>query len=246
MVVEQLRRAGCVAADEEAACMLASTRDPQTIDAWVRRRADGEPLAWITGWTTFCGATVRVTPGVYVPRYQTEALARRAAELLPRGGVAVDLCTGTGAIAAHLLRTVPHSQVVGVDLDARAARCAHGNGVPALVGDLATAVRAPRPVDVVTAVAPYVPTDALPLLPADVRRHEPAHALDGGTDGLDVVWRVVHEAARLLRRGGWLLVEVGGTQDDMLAAELPAHGFDRVAAWRDADGDLRGMAARRA
>ena len=97
-----------------------------------------------------------------------------------------------------------------------------------------------------TAVAPYVPTGALPLLPADVRRHEPRAALDGGPDGLDVVRRVVEDAARVVRPGGWLLVEVGGGQDDALEPELAAHGFAAVTTWRDADGDLRGMAARRA
>ena len=83
IVVARLRAAGCVAADEEAACMLATTRDADTLEAWLRRRADGVPLAWITGWTTFCGARLHVAPGVYVPRQQTEELARRAAARAP-------------------------------------------------------------------------------------------------------------------------------------------------------------------
>jgi release factor glutamine methyltransferase len=246
VVVARLRAAGCIAADDEAACMLATTRDPDTLEGWLRRRADGEPLPWITGWTTFCGARLRVTPGVYVPRQQTETLARRAARVLPRAGVALDLCTGAGAVAAHLRRVVPDARVMGIDVDPRAARCAHDNGVTVLVGDLAAAVHLPEVVDVVTAVAPYVPTGALPLLPADVRRHEPIAALDGGPDGLDVVRRVVEAAARVLRPGGWLLVEVGGEQDAGLEREIAARGFDAVTAWRDTDGDLRGMAARRA
>ena len=86
----------------------------------------------------------------------------------------------------------------------------------------------PQSVDVLTAVAPYVPTGALPLLPADARRHEPLAAFDGGPDGLDVVRRVVDDAARVLRPGGWLVVEVGGTQDDALEPELTARGFTAV------------------
>ena len=245
IVAARLRAAGCVAADEEAACMLATTRDADTLEAWLRRRADGVPLAWITGWTIFCGARMHVAPGVYVPRLQTEALARRAARVLPRSGVALDLCTGAGAVAAYLGRAVPDAQVIGIDCDPSAARCARDNGVTAVVGDLAAAVQRPQSVDMVTAVAPYVPTSALPLLPADARRHEPRIAFDGGPDGLDVVRRVVDDATRVLRPGGWLMVEIGGTQDEALAPELGAGGFAGVTAWRDADGDLRGMAARR-
>ncbi len=246
VVVARLRAVGCIAAEEEAACMLATTRDPGTLEGWLQRRADGVPLAWITGWTTFCGARLHVAPGVYVPRQQTEVLARRAARVLPRAGVALDLCTGAGAIAAHLGRAVPDAQVIGIDRDPRAARCAHVNGVTALVGDLAAPVRRPHLVDVVTAVAPYVPTGALRLLSADVRRHEPIAALDGGRDGLDVVRRVVADAARVLRPGGWLLLELGGAQDDALGPEIAAHGFGTVTTWRDADGDLRGVAVQRA
>ncbi|HEX6420336.1 MAG TPA: HemK/PrmC family methyltransferase [Acidimicrobiales bacterium] len=243
-VVDRLVAAGCVAAEEEAAEMLAAAPDGAALEAWLRRRERGEPLAWITGVATFCDRPLRVEPGVYVPRYQTEELARRAAALLPRGGRAVDLCTGSGAVAAHLAAAVPGARAVGVDLDERAAACARSNGVPAVVGDLDAPLRAHRAVDVVTAVPPYVPTGALRLLPADVQRYEPRRALDGGVDGLDLVRRVVAAAGRLLRPGGWLLVEVGGRQDRDLAPVLADAAFDVVEPWRDDEGDLRGVAAR--
>ncbi len=97
-----------------------------------------------------------------------------------------------------------------------------------------------------SAVAPYVPTGELGLLPADVQRYEPRLALDGGDDGLDLVRRIVVTAARLLRSGGWLLVELGGEQDKALAAALAASGFASSTPWFDEDGDLRGLAAQAA
>lgn len=255
-VVNRLTAAGCVAADEEADELLAAAPDDATLEAWVLRREQGEPLAWITGTLSFCGKTVHVDPGVYVPRLQSQELARRAGTLLATatsattavatgtagGGRAADLCTGAGAIAVHMMAEVPVATVVAVDIDIRAVACARGNGVPALVGDLGEPLGA-RSFDVVTAVAPYVPTDVLRLLPADVRRYEPLRCLDGGGDGLDVVRRIVVSAGRLLRAGGWLLVELGGEQDRWLAPTLTASGFDVVDPWFDEDGDLRGLAA---
>ena len=166
--------------------------------------------------------------------------------MLPEHGRAVDLCTGAGAIAAHLIAAVPTAAVVGVDLDRRAATCAHRNGVPTVVADLDDSLRADASIDVVTAVAPYVPTGGLRLLPLDVQRYEPRFALDGGPDGLDLVRRVVAAAGRLLRPGGWLLVEVGGDQDETLGPTLAAAGFVAITPWRDDDGDLRGLAAQQA
>ena len=249
VVRERLAAAGCVAPDEEAAAFLAAAPDRVTLEQWLVRREQGEPPAWITGAVVFCGRAVRVDRGVYVPRAQSEELARRAAARLADHGPvapgrALDLCTGAGAIAAHLQAEVPGASVVGVDLDERAAACARRNGVPTMVGDLAGAVRPGPRFTVVTAVAPYVPTPELYLLPADVQRHEPRWALDGGSDGLDLVRRVVDVAAGLLVPGGWLLVEVGGDQDDGLDRPLRDAGFDRVEAWHDDDGDLRGIAAR--
>lgn len=245
VMAARLAAAGCVAARAEAAAIADLAPDADTADAWVRRRQRGEPLSWITGSTLFCGRRVHVGPGVYEPRAQTEMLARRAAGLLPRGGIAVDVCTGAGAVAAHLSVDVPTAVVVGTDIDPVAARCARRNGVHTVVADIAGSLRPRRGADVVTAVAPYVPTAELRLLPADVRRHEPQSALDGGADGLVVLRQVVAAAARLLRRGGWLLVEAGGRQDRDLAASMRGAGFVEIAPWHDAEGDLRGIAAQR-
>jgi len=242
-VIDRLMAAGCVAANEEAEELVAAAPDRPTLEAWIRRREQGEPLAWITGTLQFCGHTLRVEPGVYVPRLQSEELARRAAALLgPNGGRAADLCTGAGAIAVHLTTEAPMATVIGVDIDFRAVVCARRNGVLALVADLGQPLGS-REFDVVTAVAPYVPTGALRLLPADVQRYEPRFALDGGADGLDLVRRIVASAARLLRPGGWLLTELGGDQDKTLLPTLSGSGFDTADTWFDEDGDLRGLAA---
>lgn len=239
-----LAAAGCVAAEDEADEILAGAPDRITAEAWATRRATGEPLAWIVGSAPFCGRRVEVAPGVYVPRPQSEELARRAADALSPGEWLADLCSGTGAVAAHVAASVAGSRVVGVDIDAEAVACARANGVVVARGHLGACLAGGR-FDVVTCVAPYVPTEAMALLPGDVRRFEPRRALHGGADGLDLVRHVVAEAARLLRPGGVLLLELGGEQDRVLGPTLAEHGFGEVAAWRDEDGDLRGLRARR-
>jgi release factor glutamine methyltransferase len=242
-VTNRLVLAGCVAAHEEAEELIAAAPDDDTLESWIERREQGEPLAWITGVLQFCGHPLHLDPGVYVPRFQSEELARRAAAILiGSGGRAADLCTGSGAIAAHLMAEAPSAVVVGVDTDMRAVACARRNSVRAVLGDVGQPLCSDA-FDVVTAVAPYVPTRQFGLLPRDVQRYEPRLALDGGEDGLDLVRRVVVSAARLLRPHGWLLAELGGEQDKALAPTLAANGFGPATAWRDEDGDLRGFAA---
>lgn len=244
-MVDRLRTGGCLAAEEEADDLRSAAPDGDTLESWLRRRERGEPLAWITGSQVFCGHRVTVDAGVYVPRPQSEELARRAAGVLPRrGGRGVDLCTGTGAIARHLMDTVPTVGVVATDIDARAVRCARSNGVPVVQADLAAPLAAGA-FDIVTAVPPYVPTESLAVLPADVRRYEPRRALDGGDDGLDLVHLIVVAAARLLRPGGSLFLELGGDQDAELGPTLVAAGWTEMTTWTDEDGDLRGLSARR-
>jgi release factor glutamine methyltransferase len=244
---ERLARAGCVAPDEEAAELLAVTRDPEHLEALVARRERGEPLAWLVGGLTFCDRWVHVDEGIYVPRWQSEVMARRAGESLASsrpGSVAIDLCTGAGAVAHHLAQAAPHATVLGVELDRRAARCAARNGVSVLVGDLDQALLAGRAA-LVTAVAPYVPTGELGFLPPDVLHYEPLLALDGGPDGLVLVRRVIEAAARLLMPGGTLALEVGGDQDAATARHLDGHGFIEIEAHHDHEGDLRWVSARR-
>ena len=123
-------------------------------------------LAFMKAFPEYPVLKVRVDPWVYVPRWHSEELARRAVERLPVDGTAVDLCTGSGAIARVLTTARPGARVVASDVDARAVACARTNGVEAYAGDLFV----PLPqtlegrVDVVVAVVPYVPTHELPLL----------------------------------------------------------------------------------
>src|SRR5215813_1538363 len=136
-VTARLMDGGFVAAEEEAEELVAAAKgDPGKLEDLVVRRLTGEPLAWITGTAPFCGLWIKVDPGVYVPRWQTEALAERAAELLPDDGTAIDLCTGSGAIPAYLRTQRPNARIVATDIDPKAVACARSNGVEAYEADL--------------------------------------------------------------------------------------------------------------
>jgi release factor glutamine methyltransferase len=247
-VVRELAEGGCIAPEAEADNLLTAAREGVgQIEELVRRRLRGEPLAWITGSVTFCGLHVRIDPGVFVPRPHTEALARRAIELLPDEGIAVDLCTGSGAVAAVLAAALPRATVVGTDVDPVAVECARRNGVPATQGDLDE----PLPfmlrgrVDLITAVVPYVPTEELHLLPRDVLAHEPRRALDGGSGGTRQLVRAAGAADRWLRPGGSVLLELGGDQASGMTPILTYLGFADIRVHSDADGQDRAIEARR-
>jgi release factor glutamine methyltransferase len=242
-----LADAGFVTAEEEADELLArAAGDAALLDSLVARRLSGEPLAWITGGTTFCGIPIRVDPGVYVPRGQSEVLARRAVACLPADGVAVDLCTGTGAIAKTLMTQRPAARVVACDFDERAVACASANGVEVYQGDLFAALPASLRgnVDVVVAVVPYVPTPDLPLLQRDTLTFESPLSYDGGPDGTALLRRVLTDSPAFLRRGGAVLLELGRGQPDALAHDLGRGGYVDVTVLRDEDDDVRGVEAR--
>jgi len=245
-LADLLSREGFVAARDEATELLErASGDVAVLGALVARRMQGEPLAWITGGVTFCGVHVRVDSGVYVPRWQSEPLARRAIERLPARGVAVDLCTGAGAIAAALQAHRPEARVVATEVDERAAACASSNAVEVYRGDLF----APLPAaladsaDVVVGVVPYVPTAALRLLPRDTLSWETSLAYDGGADGTAILRRVLDEGRRFLRHSGALLLELGGEQATALSGDLDRLGYADHAVLLDDDGDVRGIEA---
>lgn len=235
-LVALLMRNGFVAPEEEAAELRAAGGD---LDALVARRLTGEPLAWITGSVEFCGRAIKIDPGVYVPRWHTESLAWRAVARMPRGGSGIDLCTGSGAVAAVLIAE-RGARMVATDLDERCVACARANGVDARVADLFEGVDA-GPVDVVTGVVPYVPTADLPLLQRDTFAFETTLAYDGGEDGLDIARRAVAGARERLKPGGALLLELGGRQ----AEQLDLDGFTDVSVLLDEEGDPRGIEATR-
>ena len=242
-----LAAAGCIAAGAEADELIrAAAGDEGRLRGLVSRRTAGEPIAWLTGLVDFCGVELFVAPGVYVPRWQTEALARKAASLLPATGNAVDLCTGAGAIAAVMAAAQPAARVVATELDAGAAECARSNDIEVHVGHLDD----PLPsellgrVDVLTSVVPYVPTDALRLLPRDVQAFEPRLALDGGPEGTELLVEVVRRSVRWLRPGGWLLLELGGEQSEAVGRLLRELGFGEVEIGADEEGDPRSISAR--
>lgn len=244
-VAERLAAAGFVAAGEEAEELeQRAAGDAALLDALLARRLTGEPLAWIVGSSPFCGLRVRVDPGVYVPRWQTELLAERAAARLPPGGSAIDVCTGSGALALVLQTRRPRARVTATDLDERCVRCARANGVDAVQADLLDGLEGPA--DVVAGVVPYVPTPELGLLQRDTFTFEEPLAYDGGPDGCDLLRRVVADAAPLLRDGGALLLELGGDQATVLRAALSAAGFTDVVELVDEEGDVRGVEATKA
>ncbi|WP_329332193.1 putative protein N(5)-glutamine methyltransferase [Streptomyces sp. NBC_00663] len=217
-VVAALRSAGCVFAEDEAELILATARTPDELAAMVDRRATGVPLELVVGWAEFRGLRITVEPGVFVPRRRTEFLVEQALVHAPDAAVVVDLCCGSGAVGAALADALTGAELHAADIDPAAVRCARRN-VAAFdghvhAGDLFEALpeRLRGRVDILAANVPYVPSEEVGLLPAEARDHEPLVALDGGSDGLDVLRRVAAEAPRWLAPGGCLLVETSERQ----------------------------------
>lgn len=206
--------------------------------AWllVERRATREPLQHITGTAGFRHLDLVVGPGVFVPRPETELLAGAAVDELRRlvlGGVdrpvAVDLCTGSGAVAAALASEVPQSRVTAVELAEQAHRYAVRNaapfGVDVRLGDMAEAVNdLAGSVHVVTANPPYIPLDAFESVAPEARDYDPPQALWAGRDGLEAIAVVARIAALLLVDGGLVLCEHADVQHESAPRMFAAAG----------------------
>jgi release factor glutamine methyltransferase len=241
-LVDRLRAAGCVFAEDEARLLTSTARTPDELDAMVDRRVAGLPLEQVLGWAEFCGLRIIVAPGVFVPRRRTEFLVRQAAALARPGDVIVDLCCGAGAIGAALAAAVDRAEVHAADIGAAAVRCARQNlpGPRCHVyrGDLYEPLPAGLRgrVAVLAANVPYVPTGEIGFLPPEARAHEPRAALDGGADGLVVLRRVAAGAPEWLAPGGHLLIETTERQAPLAEAAFTASGLTtRVASSADLD-----------
>jgi release factor glutamine methyltransferase len=185
----------------------------------IERRATGEPVPLIKGYTDFLGLDLIAEPGVFVPRDSSEFLAIQAIRRLKgrKHPVQVDLATGGGTIALAVKSRVKKADVYGTDVAADAVELARRNakhlGLKAtflqgdLFGGLPSSIE--RGVDVITLHPPYVPAGEIEDLPDEVREWEPVHTLtDGSVDGMGLVQRAAKEGPRWLRKDGWLLIEV--------------------------------------
>jgi release factor glutamine methyltransferase len=234
-ITARLRAAGCVFAEEEAALLAGAADSPEALGAMVEQRASGRPLEHIVGWAEFCGLRIALEPGVFVPRRRSELLVRLASARVAPGSVVVDLACGSGAIGAAIAAQAASAaapvELYACDIDPAAVRCARRNlstaGGHVYAGDLYEALPAAlhRRVSVIAANVPYVPTEAVVLMPAEARMHEPLLALDGGPDGLDILRRAAASAGAWLAPGGHVLIESSSGQAPAAAKAFTAAGL---------------------
>lgn len=218
-------------------------------EALVARRASREPLQHITGCAPFYRLELSVGPGVFVPRPETELLVEEALGVLrltektnaPR---VVDLCTGSGAIAAAVKSELPNAQVFAVELSEEAIPYARKNleplGVHLVQGDALTALteQAGR-FDAVLSNPPYIPPGNVPADP-EAALHDPEMALyGGGEDGMQMPSAIAARAYELLAPGGFFMMEHDDTQEEAVAELLARVGFERCYPVRDLNGRSR-------
>ena len=217
-------------------CCGPDARTPAELVLLTRRRLAGEPLEHVLGWAEFAGLRVAVEPGVFVPRHRSEFLVDEAVAAVPGARVVVDLCCGSGAIGAALLQRLSDVELHAADVDAVAVRCARrtlGDRGEVHEGDLFAALPPALRgrVDLLVASTPYVPSDAVRLMPPEAREHEPLVALDGGRDGLDVVRRLIAEAPAWLAPAGVVAVERATSRLPLLTRPRPPRTWRPRSAW---------------
>ena len=180
----------------------------------VKRRADGEPLEYLLGSTTFAGHRVTITPDVLIPRPETEILLEEAIKLIEPDGLPVlDVGTGSGILPLSLAKKFPQLEIFAVDVSlaalALAKKNAEGMGkISFLESDLMANPSLPERFQMIVANLPYIPTGQIDGLMREVR-HEPRLALDGGADGLDLIRRLITQSAG---RARYLALELGDGQ----------------------------------
>jgi release factor glutamine methyltransferase len=206
----------------------------------VDRRAQGDPVAYLTGRRGFWSMDLEVTPATLIPRADTEALVELALQRLPldRARAVVDLGTGSGAIALAIASERPLAQVTATDASAAALDVARRNAQRLGIANVGFAQGdwlvplAGRRFDLIVSNPPYIEADDVHLTQGDLR-FEPASALASGHDGLDDIRRIVHDAREHLEADGWLMFEHGWNQGDAVRDLLAAEGYAEVFTGQD-------------
>ena len=223
-----------------------SKEDSLKFEELVAKRAERFPLQHLTGFAYFRQLELKVGPGVFVPRFETEVVTQLAVDALKAipvaEPIAVDLATGSGAIALSLATEVPNAKVYAVELSEDALQYTRENfaryapSSELRQGDLADAFPDLNgQVDVLISNPPYIPDEMIPIYP-EVYLHDPSLALYGGSDGLDLIRKVDATARRLLRLGGSLIIEHADMQGKAVQELLLASGWRNVATHKDLAG----------
>jgi len=220
----------------------------------VERRLSGEPLQYITGRQEFWGLDLLVTPAVLIPRPETEHAVEAALAVLrpldsPR---VVDVGTGSGCIALALASELPQARIEAVDISPYAISVARQNAarlglaprVAFVQSNLLEKYVGDGPAfDMVVSNPPYVGENEADKLQIEVREHEPHCALFGGIEGLDIYRRLIPQAHQVLKSGGWLVMEIGYSQEQSIRELL--NDWQGVRAVADLRGIPRVIVARR-
>lgn len=237
---------------------LAEPLSPATrsqLDAWLQRCAAREPVAYVVGQREFWSRDFLVTHAVLVPRPETEHLIETALDCLPKAqrGARVNVCdvgTGCGCLAVSLACEWPGAEVMATDVSAAALAVARANarrhGVAERVRFVRTSVLeafAPRSFDLIVSNPPYLSSAELEVAEPELS-WEPRVALDGGADGLEILRALAADAQRVLRPGGWLVVEVGAAQAATVEQLVRQAGARQCFSRRDLAGWVRVVAAR--
>jgi release factor glutamine methyltransferase len=212
----------------------------------VKRRSQGEPVAYIRQQQEFWSLLLEVNPAVLIPRPETELVVERALAHIDKSQSArvADLGTGSGAIAVAIASERPSAKVTAVDASKDALEVASRNigrlqltNVSLLHGSWFAPLAGQR-FDLIASNPPYIGQDDPDLAP-DVRRHEPAMALISGTSGFEALDNIVRDAPAHLESGGWLVLEHGWKQADAVRQRLVSQGFVHVRSHADLAGHER-------
>ena len=215
-------------------------------EALLQRRLNGEPMAYILGSRDFYGLQLKTTPATLIPRPDTETLVEAALAKIPQNASLniLDLGTGTGAVALAIASQRPQTKVIAVDASLEALKVATENAqdfklanVRLLESNWFSALEGEK-FDVIVSNPPYIAQDDEHLKQGDLR-FEPLSALASGVDGLDDIRKIIQDAPEYLNPNGWLMLEHGYDQANVVAALLNARGFSKVAHAKDIAGTLR-------
>ena len=231
-------------------------RLPDSYDALIKRRAAHEPLQYITGTAPFFGRDFFASPGVLIPRFDTETVIDAVLPRLRPGMRILDLCTGSGCILLTLLLEGPGDLFgTGGDISEDALSCARRNGAryaPELArkGSSAEWIKSnlfaeiSGQYDILCANPPYIRSGDIPGLPREVRDYEPGLALDGGTDGMDYYRTLAAGAPAFLRSGGTAVFETGFDEAEETAELMRGAGFSDIEIRKDMGGRMRAVLGR--